>query len=135
MSLIVKLSTNLKRDSGIVEIGAWAFDASGDPGPGLPSIPGNYDRLDKQRADIFHKFVLPDRPMNPMAAKINGIKKAGMKNLKVRGQMHYNVDTAFLAMRKFLDWLKTFKGYDICLVAHNGFRFDAPGKFEINCII
>ena len=45
--------------------------------------------------------------------------------------MHYNVDNAFWAMKKFLNWLKTFKDCEICLVAHNGFKFDAPGRFKI----
>ena len=57
-----------------MEIAAWAFEASGLPGPGMPPLPKNYDNLDQKRPDVFHKLVLPDRRMNPQV-KVRKIKK------------------------------------------------------------
>ena len=68
-----KNQTQRQKDSGIVEIAAWAFEASGLPGPGMPPLPKNYDNLDQNRPDVFHKLVLPDRRMNPQV-KVRKIK-------------------------------------------------------------
>lgn len=112
-------TTGIKRDSGIVEIAAWAQDVD------KYTLPEIYE--DKiQSKDIFYKLVLPDKRMNPQASKVNGIKKMGKYNLSVRGVLHRNVKIPRFALGDFVTWLESFKNVKLVLVAHNGNKFDIP---------
>jgi len=73
-------TTGIKRDAAIVELAAWAQDATD------LSLPEKYDP--KMRScDVFHAFMMPDKRMNPGASKVNGIKRKGPRKLLVRGRV------------------------------------------------
>merc|ERR1712150_296298 len=110
-------TTGVKRDAGIIEIAAWAFSSD------KISVESRYsDNL--SHPDIFRRFIIPDRRINPGASKVNGIKKCGKGKLNVRGKVISNVPSPAVAMRDFLAFVAKYE--NVCLVAHNCIRFDAP---------
>ena len=73
----------------------------------------------------FNEFVLPAGPITPGASSVTGLTTKGRGNgrqLCKHGKPISAVDSA-TALRKFLDWLLSFKTA-VILVAHNCHQFD-----------
>jgi len=98
----------------IVEIACWV----------VSDVPNHYSNSFESRPDVFHSLVYPTKAMNPMASNINGITRAGKHDLLVRGVRHCNVRSAHDVLTDLIEWLRRFP--QPVLIAHNGFRFDAP---------
>jgi len=111
-------TTGMAPACDIVEIACWKMET------GWANIPDYYDEKMSKRDDVFYSLILPTKRMNPRAAKCNGIKKAGKKNLLVRGVKHFNVKEPKAVFKEFIVWLQKFE--NPILIGHNGFRFDAP---------
>lgn len=112
-------TTGIKRDAAIIEIAAWAQDIDN------VSVPENFDTAIKSE-DIFYTLMMPDKRMTPGASNVNGIRKCGVSKLSVRGKIHDNVASVESALTNFLNWLSKYQPCDICLVAHNCYKYDAP---------
>ena len=107
-------TTGCRKNCDIVEIACWV----------VSDLPDQYTSAFEHRDDVFYSLILPTKRMNPGASKVNGIKKAGKRNLMVRGKKHFNVRYANQVFEDFVRWIGQFK--NPVLIGHNGFKFDAP---------
>ena len=102
----------------IVEIACWVV---GD-------LPSGYESKYQERPDVFCSLIMPTKPASKRAVEVNGIKKTGKNQMMVRGKLRYNARSAHEVFSELITWLRGFK--NPVLIAHNGFRFDAPWLVE-----
>ena len=81
-----------------------------------------------QDGSEFQTFIVPDVDIHQGATKVNGFTKKDGK-LYRHGNLVTNAVTPAKGLRDFLYWIENNSSNDgkrVCMIAHNGFRFDGP---------